>query len=165
MPKTYIISDEHYFHENIIHYCNRPYKTTKEFQADMIKRHNETVEPGSTVYHLGDFALTDNWKKLAAILNKLNGNHHLIVGNHDWMYIWNYVDAGFISVHTSFILEDKYNLIHDPSAACGLKDMFWIHGHLHNNTISADNCFNACVEVNDYRPVDFEQIKQYFLNK
>jgi calcineurin-like phosphoesterase family protein len=158
----YLISDEHYFHEKIIQYCTRPFKDTKEYQYNMIKWHNEIVTSDDTVYHLGDFALTDNWKQVQTILNKLNGNHHLIIGNHDWLYIWNYIEAGFQSVHTSFQLED-FTLIHDPAVAGVLRDKKWIHGHTHGlGRKLNNNSYCVSVEISDYRPVSFDYVKENF---
>ena len=50
---TWIISDTHFFHENIRRYCNRP----ENWQELIIKNWNDLVSPDETILHLGDFAL------------------------------------------------------------------------------------------------------------
>jgi hypothetical protein len=50
---TWIISDTHFFHENIGKYCSRP----ENWQELIIKNWNDLVSPEETVLHLGDFAL------------------------------------------------------------------------------------------------------------
>ena len=50
----FIIADTHFFHENIIDYCDRPFKDWQEMNAVMIERWNEVVTPEDEVYHLGD---------------------------------------------------------------------------------------------------------------
>lgn len=52
-------------------------------ETDLISRWNNQVSKGDHVYCLGDFiwkAGSDEWLR---IIHKLNGNIHLILGNHD----------------------------------------------------------------------------------
>lgn len=80
---NYYISDLHLGHKNIINFDHRPYDTTEEMEFDLISRWNKQVSNADHVYVLGDFlwkAGSDEWIR---ILNKLNGNIHLIQGNHD----------------------------------------------------------------------------------
>ena len=77
-PYTWIISDTHFFHENIGRYCNRP----ENWQELIIKNWNDLISPGDDVLHLGDFALgkKSNFELLTGMLN---GRLFLIRGNHD----------------------------------------------------------------------------------
>jgi len=50
---TWIISDTHFFHENIGKYCSRP----DNWQQLIIKNWNVLISPDENVLHLGDFAL------------------------------------------------------------------------------------------------------------
>lgn len=160
--KIWLISDEHYNHEKMLQYQNRPFTDTKEYQHHMREWHNEMVQPDDHVFHLGDYMFTDNWKQLAQLLRKFNGIHHLIIGNHDRLYIWDYVEAGFMSVHTSMKLGELW-LVHDPAPAGVFKDVNWVHGHLHSAGLNiAKNTYNVSVEMHDYRPVNFAKIVDYF---
>lgn len=160
---VYLISDEHYGHEKIIDSCSRPFKNTREYESISIKNHNSIVAPEDTVYHLGDVFWGDQWQRLAALLKRLNGTHHLILGNHDVRIpVWNFVEAGFTSVHTSLML-DGYLLIHDPAVAGVFPDWKVIHGHVHGMGLNiAPNCYNVSVEMHNYSPVNFDVIKEYF---
>lgn len=82
MPNTFFTADTHFNHGNIIKYCKRPFTTTWEMNEAIIANWNAVVRPDDTVYHLGDFAF---YKKgdYTKILSKLNGNIHLVIGNHD----------------------------------------------------------------------------------
>lgn len=53
----YFTSDTHFFHNNIIKACNRPFASVEEMNDGLIKNWNNTVSPKDTIYHLGDCAL------------------------------------------------------------------------------------------------------------
>ena len=86
MPQIYFTSDLHFSHKNIAKFCPqfRPAAPTlEELDEYMIARWNETVQPEDTVYNLGDVSFAHDLKKIEAVLRRLNGQHHLILGNHD----------------------------------------------------------------------------------
>lgn len=76
----WVTSDTHFGHEKIIGFCNRPFKSVAEMNEAMVDTWNAIVKPGHDVYHLGDFSFE---KDPAPIFSRLNGQKHLIVGNHD----------------------------------------------------------------------------------
>ena len=80
--KIFFTSDTHFFHKNIIEYCNRPFGSVEEMNATLIQRWNDTVPTDGLVFHLGDFAF-GSFRKWKEILDSLNGNIILIKGNHD----------------------------------------------------------------------------------
>ena len=75
---TWIISDTHFFHENIGKYCSRP----DNWQELIIKNWNDLVSPDETILHLGDFAL-GNKTNFDLLTGMLRGRLFLIQGNHD----------------------------------------------------------------------------------
>ena len=54
---TWLISDTHFDHANIIKYCNRPFKDVDEMNNTIWQNWNSVVDADDIVYHLGDFAL------------------------------------------------------------------------------------------------------------
>ena len=80
--KIYIISDTHFNHENIIKYCNRPFKDINEMNDTIINNWNMIVKKDDIVYHLGDFFLGSKFD-LKNIVDRLNGTIYLIRGNHE----------------------------------------------------------------------------------
>ncbi|HJW40760.1 MAG TPA: hypothetical protein VJ476_05955 [Rhizomicrobium sp.] len=85
--QTWFVADEHYGHKNIIQFCNRPFTTTDQMQDGLIKLHNEVVAPRDHVYHIGDmFWRTLPLYRATAIMDKLNGIHYYILGNHEEMF-------------------------------------------------------------------------------
>ena len=169
-------SDEHYYHHNILMHRGsapqaepqaRRFRTTDEMHLCMKKRHNEVVSPEDTVYHLGDFAYgpgAKSWQSVRDVLSKLNGKHHIILGNHDHVKPFDYLEAGFISVSTSLDINifpyGNVTLIHDPAVAGVLKDRYFIHGHTHSlGKQLSDNTYCVCVELHDYYPVPITNIE------
>ena len=176
MGKIFITSDEHYYHHNMLLFRHiqdsrfqeesyRNFRTTDEMHKVLKQRHNSVVRPEDTVYHLGDFAYgpgAKSWQQVQSILQTLNGTHHLILGNHDHIEPFKYIEAGFSSVHTSLVLED-YLLIHDPAVAGVLTHQKVIHGHTHSIGLRlAPHTYCVCVELHDYIPVEFSVIKGIF---
>lgn len=80
--QIWFTSDTHFGHKNIIRFSNRPYRDEDHMTEELVKSWNEVVDEEDDVYHLGDFSLT-NAEKTQSILYRLNGNIHLIKGNHE----------------------------------------------------------------------------------
>ena len=78
----FFTSDTHFYHGNIIRFCNRPFKSVEMMNETIISNWNNTVGQDDIVFHLGDFCLggSAEWNK---ILDRLNGKIYLIMGNHD----------------------------------------------------------------------------------
>ncbi len=155
-PDTWIISDTHFFHENIGRYCKRP----ENWQELIIKNWNDLISPEDTVLHLGDFALgkKSNFEWLIGILN---GRLILIQGNHDRLS-QTYCEAHGVSLVKNsfqFVLEPQINLVFSHRPIVPLEDD-WInlHGHIHNvppppeGSNLGPNHINMSVEVREYRP-------------
>ena len=81
----FFTADEHYGHENVIRYNNRPFKNADEMDNELIRRHNEVVSAGDLVIHVGDFTLKHNRRFVEnAYIRRLNGNHIFLKGSHDY---------------------------------------------------------------------------------
>lgn len=157
----WIISDTHFQHEGIIHYCDRPFSSSEEMDQTMIENWNKTVRPGDIVYHLGDvfFGNKDEADKL---LSKLHGKKRLVVGNHDNVELpvfkrhfkkirmWRYFsEHGLLLTHVP---------VHEDALYRGedLPRLVNVHGHTHQ-TGPKGRYLNACVEHWDYTPVHIEE--------
>jgi len=114
MAKIWLVSDEHYGHFNTLRYCGRPFFTLAACDRAMVDRHNSVVSKEDLVIHLGDFAMHSAAVKRT--LPRLNGIHHLCVGNHDLVFshflktrgqkfidkmIKEYTEAGFSKIFAS----------------------------------------------------------------
>ena len=78
----FFTSDTHFFHKNIIRFCQRPFNDMDDMQEKLISNWNNTVPKDGIVFFLGDFAFGNSteWIK---IINQLNGYIYFILGNHD----------------------------------------------------------------------------------
>ena len=79
---NYFISDLHFGHKNCLAFDNRPFNNIEEHDEYLIKVWNETVGVDDDVYILGDISWYGSSKTIL-IFERLNGNKHLIKGNHD----------------------------------------------------------------------------------
>jgi calcineurin-like phosphoesterase family protein len=153
---TWIISDTHFFHENIGRYCSRP----DNWQELVIKNWNDLVSPDETILHLGDFAL-GNKSNFDLLTGMLRGRLFLIQGNHDRISKSYCETRGVTLVKNSLNVEisDQMKLIFSHRPIVPLEDG-WInlHGHIHNvppppeGSNLGPNHINMSVEVREYRP-------------
>lgn len=158
--ETFLTSDHHFFHKNIIKYCHRPFSSVEEMNRVMIEKWNDRVSEGDMVIHLGDFALCPN-NSTIYIAKQLKGDIILIKGNHDKStgIFWEkragfkkYFNRGFVDI------SDDLTLSHRPRRIEGVIN---IHGHVHNNLERYHSvwCTNLSVEVWDYYPVHLDEIE------
>lgn len=167
-PDTWIVSDTHFGHKNIVKYCNRPMHHNSLMNAQWRKR----VSDDDVVLHLGDLAVwygpeEEEWLEYVAALP---GKKYMLRGNHDKRKDKIYADLGY-TIIPEFIqeLEYKRNLkrvlfSHYPDEdRIGQWDIN-IHGHIHNNDLeprlAATNhrYINVSMEVMDYKPTRLKDI-------
>ena len=170
----YFISDTHFGHSAMIKF-GRPFKDVHEMDKTIIKNWNDTVKDNDLVYITGDF-----WYKgdtpATVYLTRLKGRKILLKGNHDDIWI-NESDALFYleKIESYFEYEENelaFNLCHYPMLDWygGREGRYLIHGHTHSATFinkidkfydilkEIPNALNACVDINQFRPVTLEQL-------
>lgn len=134
---TFFTSDTHFFHHNIIRYCERPFSDIYTMNEHIVESWNSVVKPNDTIFHLGDisFGYAD---ETIEILSRLNGNKHLIAGNHDRNSKWasknrEEVLTAFQSVSDYRRIKIdgmKFVLCHFPLASWE-RGYVNLHGHTH----------------------------------
>jgi calcineurin-like phosphoesterase family protein len=162
MHEKWFISDTHFFHDNIIRFCSRPFASAAEMNEKMIDNWNGLVKDGDLVYHLGDVACgysSFSDKEFSTLLSRLKGRKRLIVGNHD--------PLKNDSIHRFFekielwkgFHEHNFTASHMPLKQGHFRDgEFNVHGHVHNNSLQDAHYLNLSVEVRDYAPVHLDTI-------
>lgn len=170
--QSWFSSDSHFGHKNIIKFSDRPFKDTDHMDEELIRAWNEVVHLDDDVYHLGDVSL-GNATKLTDILNRLNGNIHLITGNHEKSvfkkesnvarFVWikdyheMYIDKQFI-VMCHYAMR-VWNKSHHKS--------YMLYGHSHDSMEnetwgrSMDVGVDSAARIlGEYRPFNYTEIKR-----
>lgn len=166
--KTWITSDLHLFHENIIVYCGRPHETVEQMNQKIINAWNEVVSPEDRVIVVGDLSagLGPRKGELRSIIEDLPGSKTLVRGNHDHQSDSWYIEAGFRSV-TDWIFEDGMLFIHKPATSMNPESVrvfeqmspdIVVHGHIHSRDRTIPGHFNVAWD-RFYRLVDLEEVK------
>ena len=164
----WLTSDTHFYHENIIKFSDRPFKTLTHMHEEMLSRWNDVVKPGDKVYHLGDVLMggARGREDFTKFWPTFHGKKRLIVGNHD--------DIKFLSSGAFFekVMLWKHfdNLIlsHVPIAPSSLsegrtgrKHQLNVHGHTHTRGSPLGPYRSVCVELTNYAPIHIEEVKAY----
>lgn len=78
-------ADTHFGHAAARALHRRPFASVAAMDEAMVERWNEAVGPADEVWHLGDVAVGPRHtaESVAALLARLNGRKHLVVGNND----------------------------------------------------------------------------------
>jgi calcineurin-like phosphoesterase family protein len=162
----FFTSDNHFGHEKIIKHCKRPFTSTEDMDATMIKSWNETVSKKDNVFIIGDFFWKSNTEYCVNIISQLNGYKYLILGSHD-----NFLDK--TALRPFFVFIKKYHsyknnniravLFHNPLYSWdGMgKGVFHFFGHVHNKYLCINNntmTYNVGVDLNGFRPISINQI-------
>lgn len=161
---TWIISDTHFNHENIIKLTDSP------LDRDQLISDNwrQLVGYKEPVLHLGDlfsFKKREQAKGIS-IAAFMSGTKYLIRGNHDHHTDEQYGYIGY-KVIPEFIHEfdgKRVLFSHRPERDKNGWDIN-IHGHIHNNPYDFDyraninkRYINVSIEVMDYKPVRLREI-------
>lgn len=135
----WLTSDCHFGHKKILEYSpkTRSYTSVDEMDKSMIDTWNRMVAPEDTVYILGDISFY-GVQRTIEIVKQLNGQLHLIKGNHDYKLCENAEFRNlFVSVQDYLEikhLKTKIVLCHYPILewnGCHRNSMH-CYGHLHN---------------------------------
>lgn len=161
----WVTSDQHFNHDKIIQYANRPFNNVREMNRAIIERHNSRVKTGDTVYVLGDFRLTTNGPTKWELEQALNGKLVFIQGNHDKQNGQRGLSYAVMQSHGLNIL-----LTHKPVDILRINELHQridennrsinlvLVGHVHNLWTFRDYMVNCCVDVWDFYPIHLKQI-------
>ncbi len=171
---TFFISDNHFYHTNIIKYCNRPWNSGKdeagnivvtdknvtEMNNEMIARWNLVVGKNDTVWNLGDFAFGKK-EHIPELLSRLNGKINLVLGNHDHHKFSFYREAGFNKIYDRPVILGGFIVLSHAPMPWIKAPMFNIFGHVHDQKLYKDfteSTFCCCVERIQYTPISLKEI-------
>lgn len=163
--KRIILSDTHFFHENIVEYCKRPWN----YMDLIIYNWKSAVTHRDITIHLGDVHFGTK-AQLTTILSKIPGRKFLVRGNHDHFTDSAFMDCGFDGVFDAITIGDAL-LTHEPTFICGGVHKWNVHGHLHNIGYDGVLAFGGShiafndgkhilysPELENYKPVEFTKL-------
>lgn len=168
MSNIYLTSDSHFFHSKSFIYEARGYNSIEEMNESFVDKWNSIVKDDDIVYHLGDVFLNAEIEEGIALLKRLKGQKHLIIGNHDTTNrISAFLKEGiFEDANYGGLLKmgkKTFNLSHYPqlvSNGTDKKPIYSLHGHTHQTSAFSDipNAYNVGVDAHDGFPVSIESI-------
>lgn len=160
-PQVWVWSDQHFGHNNIIDFSNRPYPNLSLMHECMLLNHNDYVEPGDISIWVGDVAFLKD-DEANKLIRQYNGYKILILGNHD-------VNGGevkkldFDEIHVIKHVNFQYGhantfdfvFTHYPCDNFDDRTMN-IHGHEHvSHLLTNDHKhINVNCELHGYKPVN-----------
>lgn len=179
VKKIWFSSDHHFFHKNIIKYCNRPFGSVEEMNEALVTNWNSVVGPDDHVYHLGDFCFGNvekwNW---CLEPGRLNGHIHLILGNHDPDRVFRegtmYGRFDSIDFQKILIIEGWTVILnHFPFSSFSNNvdhKVMELFGHIHSGPEGIGNVmldghtlqwnqYDVGVDNNNYTPISWAEIK------
>lgn len=145
--KTWIVSDLHFGHKNVIKFCPHTrahFEDEHEMDRALIKEWQEKVHPSDTIIDLGDFSF-HNATATRNIIAQLPGYKIHVWGNHDNVIKKN-VDIAKMFDETHEYLEYTHNgthccMFHYPIAEFNKmhRGSVHFHGHLHGKTTGLEH--------------------------
>jgi calcineurin-like phosphoesterase family protein len=160
IASTWVVSDTHFGHDNIVGFCHRP----EDHEQVMIAEWRKVVPDDATVLHLGDLCYKGNARFKNLTARELTGARKLLImGNHDRQRYSFYKQSGFNIVRPFAIRYGADPLLgtcdcgqFDVCDACGAdpgyvvsfshyawgapddegvmpRNHWRLHGHIHNN--------------------------------
>lgn len=163
--RTWIISDTHFGHRNIVDFANRP----PDHESLLLERWAANVGDSDTVLHLGDLVYRGNAQFRALIAPHLTGARKLLVkGNHDHQRASFYKKCGFKFARPFQLKWGEHNVSFShypwddeeegrPMSETDIR----VHGHIHTSGYTRvayvpfrKNHINVSCEQMNYQPAN-----------
>ena len=158
---TWVWSDLHLGHANVIEYSDRPFPDVDAMNEALWRAWEETVGPEDTVVVAGDVAMgrcvsEDTWARIRQAPGRVK---HLVVGNHDLHGRGVLRTEGFDHVWSCAVSAGPERLVwtHMPLQAVP-EGWVNVHGHTHEHTIDDGAHVNVSVEQTGYRPLRLDEV-------
>jgi len=167
--KTWLFSDSHFYHNNIIKYCGRP----EDHNDRMWTALNHQVGPEDTLIHLGDVVWHGRSDFQRWVVDLLPGATKILLqGNHDPRRVRNY--SGWdhmVKVHEQPFRVQGFDIpilmAHRPQNVPIEENSLVIHGHIPEKGVpvrweGTSMIVNACVEQWNYGPIPLDNLIDMF---
>lgn len=165
----YFTADTHFGHAGtsarggIVEMMGRPFKDIDEHDTELIRRWNAVVGPRDLVYHLGDFSFHPRARS-QEILDALNGQKFLILGNHDGGNVTRL--KGWVDRPTMMRLvrweNRRITLCHYAAKTWykASKGALMLYGHSHGSLAGNSQSLDVGVDCWSYAPVSLLEVEE-----
>lgn len=160
--RTWLWSDLHFGHDNIIRYTSRPFADADEMDANLYANWAAAVGDDDTLVFVGDVAMREavgdhTWQR---IRRAPGAAKHLVFGNHDLTGSGDLRVAGFDTIYAALVIDGDPPLLctHMPLASVPAGCVN-VHGHTHDEAPRRSAHINVSVEQLDYRPVPLQSVR------
>lgn len=167
MPRpsiTWVITDTHFYHDAMVHLCNRP----ADFNKQILSACRYVIAPQDLLIHLGD-VIFYKYDELKLLLDSIPCRKVLTKGNHDKRSLGWYMRNGFDFACETFTLQDIL-FSHKPMPFDPAHVKLNIHGHLHNTDHRAkpdwytERHHLVSLEQTGYKPINLSTIVSLYEN-
>lgn len=174
--RTWVISDTHFGHRNIVDFSHRP----PDHESLILEQWAANVGEDDTLLHLGDLVYRGNAQFRALVAPHLTGGRKLLIkGNHDHQRPGFYKKCGFkFPVKPFQIRWGSWNVsfAHYPwsdadETRAQRPNELRIHGHIHTAGYTRSafvpflrNHINMSVEQTNYQPVNLALLLSAYLD-
>ena len=164
---NWVIADPHFYHYNIIGYCNRPFKTAEEMNEVILHNINSTCAEHDTLWILGDFAYGRGSKEhIEEMARRILPDIVLFKGNHDHETANWYLRRGFWKVLGGMYYEYEPGVLLSHMPYPVKPPIINIYGHVHDIiSIRQENYACVSVEQIDYTPVNLDELIRVMKHK
>ncbi len=167
---NFFTADLHFSDAKLVE--RRGFSSVEEMNEALIANWNARVTPEDKVYIAGDMFVSAA-RDVTPILERLHGEKHLAIGNHDRNWIRPpYVQAFFAEITPIVeVFESRYSAVisHYPMLDWYRRrhGAFLIYGHIHERCDApycrylshTRNAYNAGVDVNELAPATLEELR------
>lgn len=160
--ETFFTADTHFGHAGLINHGYRPkFSSVEEMDENLVQRWNAVVRPCDSVWHLGDFTLA-NADAAQRYRARLNGEIHLVWGNHDRTAVRN------LPIWASSQYAADIRLDGTRITLCHYAMRVWdrcqhgalmLHGHSHGNMPGTRQSLDVGVDAWEFAPVNLDTIR------
>lgn len=162
----YFMADPHFDDNDILGFTRNKFENVDTMNK-VILSNSLCVTEKDTLIVIGDFCRRDSQylTLYRELLRKIKGKKILVLGNHDRLDPFQYIDVGFWSVHTHLEMTIdgiEMIIVHDVCNSCMDRTKLFLCGHTHDLFTVRKNVICLCVELWYYTPVKWETIKELY---
>lgn len=166
----FFTADTHFNHENIIGFCNRPFKNALEMNEALITNWNSKVKDGDSVYHLGDFG----YGELREVFDRLKGKIYYIPSQeytHERAVLAYKDRFAQVSPLMNISVKKAYDVTITLCHYCMRKwpkehyNHWHLYGHSHGRLEPIGKSWDVGVDNNNFFPISLEEVAKIMDNR